>query len=276
MSAAAAIGSVTLVGGGPGAADLMTVRARDALATADVVYFDRLAPTDDLLSWSPRAELVDVGKRPGHHRVPQETIHEMMIDSAQAGKTVVRLKGGDPFVFGRGCEEVAACREAHVPVTVVPGISSAIAVPAAAGIPVTARGVSKAFTVISGHDLLSEEELAGLVGVGGTAVILMGVGTLGHTVTGLRRHGMADGVPVGIVEKGFSAEQRVTIAPLGEVLGVAAAARISSPAVLVIGEVVRLAAVEPDTGEAARRGPEPMHVSEDGVQRIRTLAGAVR
>lgn len=255
------IGSVTLVGGGPGAADLMTVRARDVLAAAEILYYDRLAPTDDLPGWAPHAELVDVGKRPGHHRVPQEEIQQMMIEAAKAGHTVVRFKGGDPFVFGRGSEEVAACREADVPVTVVPGISSSIAVPAAAGIPVTARGVSKAFTVISGHDPLSEEELAGLVGVGGTAVILMGVGTLGHTITGLRRHGLPESTPVGIVEKGFSVEQRVSIAPLGQILSVAAEARIGSPAVLVIGEVVRLAAVEPCSGEAS--------------QRVQALAGAV-
>lgn len=244
-------GRVTLVGGGPGAADLMTVRARDTLAEADVVYYDRLAPTDDLHSWAPRAELFDVGKRPGHHRITQENIHRMMLDAARTGKHVVRFKGGDPFVFGRGCEEVAACREAGVPVTVVPGLTSAVAVPAAAGIPVTARGITRAFTVISGHDPLSEEELSGLTSLGGTVVVLMGVGTLAHTVEGLRRHGLGPHTPVGIVEKGYSPSQRVCLAPLGEILSVTASQRISSPAVLVIGEVVRLAADGPGTGEAA-------------------------
>ena len=243
-------GRVTLVGGGPGAADLMTVRARDTLADADVVLYDRLAPTDDLRAWAPQAQLFDVGKRPGHHRVTQENIHSMMIDAARSGLHVVRFKGGDPFVFGRGCEEVAACRDAGIPVTVVPGLTSAVAVPAAAGIPVTARGINRAFTVISGHDPLTEEELAGLTSLGGTVVVLMGVGTLGHTVEGLRRHGLSDDTPVGVVEKGCSPDQRVCLAPLDEILSATASQRISAPAVLVIGEVVRLAADGPGRGEA--------------------------
>jgi uroporphyrin-III C-methyltransferase len=154
---------------------------------------------------------------------------------------VARLKGGDPFVFGRGSEEVAACEDAGVPVTVVPGITSAVAAPAAAGIPVTARGLSKAFTVISGHDPLSERELAGLAQLGGTVVVLMGVATLGHTAAGLLRHGMAPRTPVGIVERGCTERQRVCVAPLGEILPASAVQGIRSPAVLVIGDVVRLA-----------------------------------
>ncbi|PRZ18380.1 uroporphyrinogen-III C-methyltransferase [Nesterenkonia sandarakina] len=267
------LGEVTLIGGGPGAADLMTVRARDALAIADVVFYDRLAPTEGLREWAPAAELYDVGKRPGHHRVTQENIQTMMTDAARSGRRVVRLKGGDPFVFGRGCEEVAACRDAGIPVTVVPGITSAIAVPAAAGIPVTARSVSKSFTVISGHDPLSEQELSGLAALGGTAVILMGVGTLGHTMAGLQRHGLAGETPVGIVERGFSPDQRVLIAPLDQILGVAAAAQLRSPAVLVIGEVVRLAATEPCSGEA--RSDTDSSPAVAGEQVIRAMAGAV-
>lgn len=264
MSGGTPQGSVTLVGGGPGAADLMTVRARDALAAADVVFHDRLAPADDLPAWAPRAELVDVGKRPGHHRVPQEEIGRMLVSAARAGRVVVRLKGGDPYVFARGGEEVATCRAAGVPVTVVPGISSAIAVPAAAGIPVTAREVSKAVTVISGHDPLSEEELAGLVGLGGTVVVLMGVGTLGHTVSGLQRRGMAPTTPTAIIEQGFGAAQRTSIAPLSEVLAAAARRGVRAPAVLVVGDVVALAADEPGTGEATAEGP--------GMRRVRALA----
>jgi uroporphyrin-III C-methyltransferase len=234
-------GTVALIGGGPGADDLMTVRAMRVLAQADVVYYDRLAPTDDLAAWAPRARLVDVGKQPGHHRVPQEEINRLLVCSALAGLRVARLKGGDPFVFGRGSEEVAACEDAGVPVTVVPGITSAVAAPAAAGIPVTARGLSKAFTVISGHDPLSERELAGLAQLGGTVVVLMGVATLGHTAAGLLRHGMAPRTPVGIVERGCTERQRVCVAPLGEVLPASAVQGIRSPAVLVIGDVVRLA-----------------------------------
>jgi uroporphyrin-III C-methyltransferase len=234
-------GSVALIGGGPGAADLMTVRAMRVLGQADVVYYDRLAPTDALAEWAPRARLVDVGKRPGHHKVPQAEINRLIVSSALAGLRVARLKGGDPFVFGRGSEEVAACEEAGVPVTVVPGITSAVAVPAAAGIPVTARGLSKAFTVISGHDPLDEQELAGLAQLGGTVVVLMGIATLGHTAAGLMRHGMDARTPVGIVERGCTPGQRVCIAPLGEILTASAVQGIRSPAVLVIGEVVRLA-----------------------------------
>lgn len=248
------LGHVTLIGAGPGAADLMTVRGRDALATADVVLYDRLAPTDELRSWAPSAELFDVGKRPGHHRVRQESIHDMLVSAAREGRHAVRLKGGDPFVFGRGCEEVAACREAGVPVTVVPGVTSAVAAPAAAGIPVTARGINRAFTVISAHDPLSEEEFAALVGLGGTIVILMGVGTLGHTVEGLRRHGLPEQTPVGIVESAYCEEQRVSLTQLDRVHAMAARTGVTSPAVMVIGEVVRLAAEHPATGEATSSG----------------------
>lgn len=243
-------GYVTLVGAGPGAADLMTLRALNALQAADVVFYDRLAPTDELAEWAPQADLFDVGKRPGHHRVNQENIHHMMITAAQQGKRVVRLKGGDPFVFGRGCEEVAACREAGVPVTVVPGVTSAVAVPATAGIPVTARGINRSFTVISGHDPLTAAECDGLAALGGTIVILMGVGTLGHTVEQLRRSGISSDTPVGIVERAYSADQRVTLSTLDQVQAVTARTRIRPPAVLVIGEVVRLATEGADTGEA--------------------------
>ncbi|RJN31655.1 uroporphyrinogen-III C-methyltransferase [Nesterenkonia natronophila] len=245
------VGRVTLVGAGPGAVDLMTVRARDVLATADVVLYDRLAPTDELRSWAPNAHLFDVGKRPGHHRVSQENIHQMILRWAGEGNHVVRLKGGDPFVFGRGCEEVAACREAGVPVTVVPGVTSAVSVPAAAGIPVTARGISRAFTVISAHDPLTEDEFEGLVTLGGTIVLLMGIGTLGHTVEGLMRHGLPSHTAIGTVESAYGPEQRVTLSQLDAVHTVAASRRLRSPAVLVIGEVVTLAADGPETGESS-------------------------
>ncbi|NUL48554.1 uroporphyrinogen-III C-methyltransferase [Cellulosimicrobium funkei] len=246
-------GSVALVGGGPGAADLLTVRALRLLQQADVVYFDRLAPTEDLAALAPRARLVDVGKRPGHHRVPQTEINRLLVASALAGLRVVRLKGGDPFVFSRGSEEAAACEEAGVAVAVVPGITSAVSVPAAAGIPVTARGISKSFTVVSGHDPLSEEELAGLAqlgGHGGTVVVLMGMGTLGHTAAGLMRHGLDARTPAGLVERGCTPQQRICLAPLDQILLASAVEGISSPAVLVIGEVVRLAsgADHPESG----------------------------
>lgn len=236
-----ALGRVTLIGGGPGSTHLLTVGAVDALRVADVVLYDRLSPHDDLGSLAPRAELIDVGKHPGNHVVGQEAIEAMLVARALAGAHVVRLKGGDPYVFGRGSEEVLACHEHGIPVTVISGVTSAIAVPAAAGIPLTHRGVSHAFTVISGHAPLTERELAGLAMLGSTIVVLMGIGTLPTLSQGLLRHGMAADLPVAIIERGFSPTQRTTIADLGTILTESALAGVSSPAVLVIGEVVRLA-----------------------------------
>ena len=156
--AAGPVGHVTLVGGGPGTTELLTVAAVKALRDADVVFYDRLAPYQELPSLTS-AELVDVGKKPGHHKVSQGDIEKLMVESALAGNNVVRLKGGDPYVFGRGGEEVASCVAAGVPVRVISGVTSAISVPAAAGIPVTHREVSHMFTVVSGHAPLTEKEL---------------------------------------------------------------------------------------------------------------------
>jgi uroporphyrin-III C-methyltransferase len=233
-------GSVTLVGGGPGSLGLLTLDAAAALREADVVLFDRLAPTDALARLAPVAELVDVGKLPGYHRVPQAAINELLVDHALAGRHVVRLKGGDPFVFGRGSEELAACLESRVPCRVVSGVSSAISVPAAAGIPVTHRGVSHLFTVVSGHAPLTDEEHLHLAGLGGTIVVLMGVSTLPQLVAGLGAAGMRPDMPVAVVERGYSASQRTTAGTLATIITAAGAARCQSPAVLVIGEVVRV------------------------------------
>ena len=232
------IGRVTLVGGGPGDGGLLTLAGRAALRDADVVYYDRLAPHRHLDRWAPGAELVDVGKKPGHHAVPQSRIEQLMVASALAGANVVRLKGGDSFVFGRGGEEVIACREGGVPVTVIPGVTSAIAVPAAAGIPVTHRDVSHLVTIVSGHAPLDERELEHLAGLGGTLVVLMGIMNLPHLVAGLARHGMAPDMPVAIIERGFTPDQRTTIADIESIVPVAGAVGAGSPAVLVIGEVV--------------------------------------
>ncbi|WDF32619.1 uroporphyrinogen-III C-methyltransferase [Arthrobacter agilis] len=233
-------GQVTLVGGGPGALGLLTLDAAAALRDADVVLYDRLAPTRDLAALAPAAELVDVGKLPGHHRVPQSGINDLLVQHALAGRHVVRLKGGDPFVFGRGSEELAACLAEGVPCRVVPGVSSAISVPAAAGIPVTHRGVSHLFTVVSGHAPLTDEEHLHLAGLGGTIVVLMGVSTLPQLVAGLGRAGMRPDMPVAVVERGYSASQRTTAGTLATIVTAAGSARCQSPAVLVIGEVVRV------------------------------------
>ena len=234
-------GSVTLVGGGPGDEKLLTVAAVDALGAADVVLYDRLAPHSTLGTLAPHARLINVGKTPGHHPVSQTDIEALLVEHALAGSRVVRLKGGDPYVFGRGAEEVAACRAAGVPVTVIPGVTSAISVPAAAGIPVTARGVNHLFTVVSGHAPLSDDEHRHLAGLGGTLVVLMGVATLPTLTQGLIRHGASPDLPVAMIERGYSPTQRTTIATLATAVHVASAAAVRSPAVLVIGEVVRLA-----------------------------------
>lgn len=231
-------GHVWLVGGGPGDAELMTVAGLRALGDADVVLHDRLGPAHVIADDAPGAEIIDVGKTPGHHAVPQHEINRLIVDRARRGLRVVRLKGGDPFVFGRGGEEVMACRAAGVPVTVVPGVTSAVSVPAAAGIPVTHREVSRAFTVVSGHAPFGEDELRHLVGLGGTLVVLMGVGTLPHLAAGLRRHGMRADMPLAILEKGFSVEQRALVTTLGGVVDVLGTARPVSPAIIVVGEVV--------------------------------------
>jgi uroporphyrin-III C-methyltransferase len=231
-------GHVWLVGGGPGDEGLMTVAGVRALAEADVVLHDRLGPAHVIAEYAPGAEIIDVGKTPGHHAVPQHEIERLLVAHARRGLRVVRLKGGDPFVFGRGGEEVVACRQAGVPVTVVPGVTSAISVPAAAGIPVTQRGVSRAFTIISGHAPFTEAELEHAVGLGGTLVVLMGVGTLPHLSAGLRRHGMRADMPLAVLEKGFSAAQRALVTTLDGVVDLLGRERPSSPAVIVIGEVV--------------------------------------
>ncbi|MEC5183433.1 uroporphyrin-III C-methyltransferase [Cryobacterium sp. MP_3.1] len=243
----APVGSVTLVGGGPGLESLLTVGALAALNAADIVYYDRLGPTDRLDVWAPGAEHIDVGKAPGHHAIPQRDAERMMVASALAGLTVVRLKGGDPFVFGRGGEEVIACRAAGVPVTVISGVTSAIAVPAAAGIPVTHREITRMFTVISGHAPINDTELTHLVGLGGTIVVLMGIGTLQQLVAGLTRLGMRTDMPVAIVERGFAHDQRTTLGRLDSIAALAAHAGVRSPAVVVIGDVVALAAHGDDT-----------------------------
>ena len=238
----APVGSVTLVGGGPGLEQLLTVGGLAALSQADIVYYDRLGPTDRLDVWAPGAELVDVGKAPGHHAIPQRESERMLVASALAGQTVVRLKGGDPFVFGRGGEEVLACRAAGVPVTVISGVTSAIAVPGAAGIPVTHREVSRSFTVISGHAPISDAELTHLIGLDGTVVVLMGIGTMLQMIAGLGRLGMRADMPVAIVERGFAYDQRSTFGRLDTIAALATSAGVRSPAVVVIGEVVTLAA----------------------------------
>ncbi|MFD6054716.1 uroporphyrinogen-III C-methyltransferase [Agromyces sp. NPDC060279] len=236
-----------LVGAGPGDLGLLTVRGLRAIEAAEVIVADRLgarAVLDQLEAERGRpldAEIVDVGKLPGHHAVPQEGIIALLVELGLAGRRVVRLKGGDPYVFGRGGEELAACRAAGVDVEVVPGITSAISVPAVAGIPLTHRGLATAFTVATGHDQIAE--LGG--GRDHTVVLLMGVGTLANSATTLARGERGGGCPVAIVEDGYGAGQRVTIGTLDTIAAQAALRGVRSPAVVVVGDVVRLSPYAP-------------------------------
>jgi uroporphyrin-III C-methyltransferase/precorrin-2 dehydrogenase/sirohydrochlorin ferrochelatase len=233
----AATGHVALVGGGPGDPGLITTRGRRLLAEADVVVVDRLAPRALLDGLDVDVVVVDVGKAAGNHTVPQEQINDLLVEHARAGRRVVRLKGGDPFVLGRGGEEALACVAAGVDVEVVPGVTSAVAVPAAAGIPVTHRGRSRQVTVASGHEGLDWASLAGL---DGTLVLLMGVSGLAEAAAALVAHGKPAATPVAIVESGFSPEQRTTVGTLATIADLARARDVRPPAVIVVGDVVDL------------------------------------
>jgi uroporphyrin-III C-methyltransferase / precorrin-2 dehydrogenase / sirohydrochlorin ferrochelatase len=236
-------GSVALVGGGPGDPDLITVRGRRMVASADVIVVDRLAPRTLLDDLPDFVEVVDCGKSPHRQNLSQAEINAVLIDRASAGKRVVRLKGGDPFVFGRGGEEYLACVAAGIPVTVVPGISSALAGPAAAGIPLTHRGVAADFTVVSGHldpgrPADSGIDWPGLASGAGTLVLLMGMDRLDLIAGELIAHGRAANTPAAVVHRATLDGQRVVRAPLGELGAAVARAGVGAPSVIVIGEVV--------------------------------------
>jgi uroporphyrin-III C-methyltransferase/precorrin-2 dehydrogenase/sirohydrochlorin ferrochelatase len=239
---AEAAGRVVLVGAGPGDPELITVKGRRLLAEADVVVADRLVPGLLLDELRPEVELVDASKIPYGPARAQEEINRILVDRARTGRLVVRLKGGDPYVFGRGGEEVLACAAAGVPVTVVPGVSSSIAAPAVAGIPVTHRGVAHEFTVVSGHvppdDPSSLVDWAALARMRGTLVVLMGLKNLAAITSTLVGHGRAPGTPAAVVQEGTTGGQRSLRSTLGEVAGAVAEAGIRPPAVLVVGEVV--------------------------------------
>ena len=229
-------GFVALVGGGPGDSGLLTVRGRRLLAEADVVVVDRLAPTSYLAELAPDVEVIDVGKKPDHHPIPQHEINQILIDHARQGRIVVRLKGGDPYVFGRGGEERLACEEAGVAVEVVPGVTSAVAVPAAAGIPVTHRDVADGFSVLTGHDAVGDLPADGAH----TLVLLMSVKRLAETCEELVAAGHDPETPVAVVESGWSEQQRVTVGTLATIGTRADESGVRPPAVTVIGDVVRL------------------------------------
>ncbi len=232
--------TVYLVGAGPGDPGLLTRRGEALLRVADVVVYDRLAPHALLELARAGAELVDVGKAPGNAAMTQEQINAVLVDRGMSGLEVVRLKGGDPFVFGRGGEEAEACLGAGVPFEVVPGITSAIAAAAYAGIPVTHRGVSTSFTVVTGHEDPtkggSDTDWDALAKAGGTLVILMGAGRLENIATALIDGGRSPETPVAAVRYGTRPDQRTIRATLGTI----ARAGVESPSAIVVGDVAGL------------------------------------
>ncbi|MFK7767463.1 MAG: uroporphyrinogen-III C-methyltransferase [Mariniblastus sp.] len=236
-------GSVYLVGAGPGDPELITVRGMRLIQQADTIIYDRLIPSE-VLNWAREtASLIDVGKYPDHHRVSQAEINELLVRHAGRGEIVVRLKGGDPFVFGRGQEEINACRAANIPVHIVPGVSSAIAGPAAAGIPVTSRGIARSFAVVTGqtapelakHDL-DFEAMSKI----DTVVLLMARKNLRKLAASLIKAGRDPETPVACIERATFSDQRVTYATLYGVADQVDQLKMANPMVTVIGDVAKM------------------------------------
>jgi len=238
------IGSVALVGAGPGDPWLMTVRGLALLRRAEVVVYDRLVDRR-LLREAPRARRIFAGKASGDHALPQEEINALLVAHARRGRRVVRLKGGDPFVFGRGGEEAEALAAAGVPFEVVPGISAAVAAPAYAGIPLTHRGVASSFAVVTGNECAKGRDRvdwARLATAVDTLVVLMGVAALPRIARELLAHGRAPDTPVALVRWGTTERQTVLTGRLDDIVARAHDARLESPVVIVIGDVVTLGA----------------------------------
>lgn len=236
---------VTLVGGGPGDPGLISVAGRKALMEADVVVADRLAPRELLSELPADVELVDVAKLPRGRSAQQEEINRIIVERAKEGKAVARFKGGDNFIFGRGFEEVLACREAGVPVHVIPGLTSPVTVPGVAGIPVTHRGVAHEFTVISGHvppgDPTSLTNWSAVAQLGGTLVLLMAVQNAPAIATALLDGGRSPSTPVAVICDGTMPTERTVLATLETLEKVLVDENVQPPAIIVVGEVVRVA-----------------------------------
>ena len=237
-------GKVYLVGSGPGSEGLLTQRARDVIDKADVVLFDQLPGEEILASLPARAEKIDCGKYGGKHTLEQDEIEALVVDRAKEGKTVVRLKGGDPFLFGRGGEELETVRKAGIDVEMIPGISSALAVPASVGIPLTHRKYASQVTILTGNEDPTKPEPALdwklLAQSRGTIVILMGVANLEKIAEALIKNGKSEKTPVAIIERGLRKDRRVTTGSLDTIAGAAKNAGVKPPAVIVIGDVVKL------------------------------------
>lgn len=235
-------GIVYLVGAGPGDPGLLTVKGRDCLGRADVVVYDRLVSSEILALIPSSCKRMYVGKEADNHTVAQEQINALLVERARRGETVVRLKGGDPFVYGRGAEEAVVLVDAGIRFEVVPGVSSALAAPAYAGIPLTHRALASGFHVVAGHECLDSpgtcwDELGCS---GHTLVILMAMGRLQEIADRLIRHGRSPDTPVAVVRWGTTPEQEVAVATLATIAGIAAERRLAPPAVVVVGEVVTL------------------------------------
>ena len=235
---------VALVGGGPGDPDLITVRGRRLLGQADVVVADHLAPGALLEELSPAVTVIDAAKLPYGRAASQDAINSLLVSHAREGRFVVRLKGGDPYVFGRGFEELLACAAADVPVTVVPGVTSAFGVPALAGVPVTHRGVAHEVVVVSGHvapgDPSSLVDWTALAALRGTIVLLMAVDRIGPIATALLSGGRREDTPVAVIQEGTTPNQRVVRSTLDKVADDVAAHKIRPPAIIVLGPVAAL------------------------------------
>lgn len=236
-------GRVILVGAGPSDAGLLTIKAMEAIKKAEVVVYDKLVGIEILNMIPSTAKKIDVGKSGGRHTVPQEKINEILLNEAAGGRLVIRLKGGDPFMFGRGGEELELLSEHNIPFEVIPGVTSAISVPAYAGIPVTHRDYCSSLHIITGHTKSEDKpeiDFEALVRLKGTLVFLMGVGALDSICKGLINAGMPRECPIALIEKGTTARQRELIATLENVVEEAKKADIKPPAVIVVGEVCRL------------------------------------
>jgi uroporphyrinogen III methyltransferase/synthase len=237
-------GWVYLVGAGPGDPGLLTLRGAAVLAAADVVIYDRLAAPELLDLARPCAERIFVGKERLNHALDQAGINQLLAERARAGQIVCRLKGGDPFVFGRGAEEADFLRQRGIPFIVVPGVSSAVAVPAYAGIPLTDRRCASSFAVITGHREapaagFPDLDWAAVSRAADTLVFLMGLANLPHIAAELLRHGRAPETPCAVIQEGTTPRQRAVFAPLGQIAARAAEAALQPPAILVVGEVTR-------------------------------------
>ncbi|HVW19049.1 MAG TPA: uroporphyrinogen-III C-methyltransferase, partial [Solirubrobacteraceae bacterium] len=230
------VGRVYLVGAGPGDPGLLTVRARELIESADVVLTDRLVPPQALAL--ARGEVVDVGKVGGGEQVPQEETERLLVEHALAGRTVVRLKGGDPFVFGRGGEEALVCRERGIPFEVVPGVTAGVAAPAYAGIPVTHRGIASGVAFVTGRDTDGRlPDLDALARFPGTLVFYMGVRGLPEIADGLSAAGRPAEQPAAVVERGTMPGQRVVRGTLGTIAALAREAGVRAPAITIVGDV---------------------------------------